>query len=148
MNLIDQIREDLKEALKAKDGTKVSVLRFLLAGIGNREIDKREPLNEEEILAEVASSVKRHRESIEAFKNGGRQDLVDKEEAELTILLQYLPEQLPDGEVRRIAEEVIHLVGAASPGDIGKVMKELMPRIKGRAEGRTVNEIVRELLSS
>jgi len=148
LNLIDQIREDLKEALKAKDGTKVSVLRFLLAGIGNREIDKREPLNEEEILAEVASSVKRHRESIEAFKNGGRQDLVDKEEAELTILLQYLPEQLPDGEVRRIAEEVIHLVGAASPGDIGKVMKELMPRIKGRAEGRTVNEIVRELLSS
>ena len=148
MNLIDQIREDLKEALKAKDGIRVSVLRFLLAGIRNREIDKREPLNEEEILAEIASSVKRRRESIEAFKNGGRQDLVDKEEAELTILSQYLPEQIPDEEVRRIAREVIQAVGAASPSDIGKVMKELMPRVKGRAEGRTVNEIVRELLSS
>ncbi len=148
MNLIDQILEDLKEALKAKDGTRVSVLRFLLAGIRNREIDKRKPLDEEEILEEIASSVKRRRESIEAFKSGGRQDLVNKEEAELTILSQYLPEQLPADEVRRIAQEVIQTVGAVSPGDIGKVMKEMMPRVKGRAEGRTVNEIVRELLSS
>ena len=103
MKLIDQIREDLKRALKAKDGTKVSVLRFLLSGIGNREIDKREPLSEEEVLAEVASSVKRHRESIDAFREGGRQDLVEKEEAELAILSEYLPEQLPDEEVLQIA---------------------------------------------
>jgi len=147
VDLIGRIREDLKVALKAKDGTRVSVLRFLLAGIGNREIDKREPLSEEEILSEITSSVKRRRESIQAFREGGRQDLVEKEEAQLAILSEYLPEQLPDEEVRQMAEESIRAVGAGSPGDIGKVMKELMPRVRGRADGRTVNEIVRELLS-
>ncbi|MBN2719818.1 MAG: GatB/YqeY domain-containing protein [Proteobacteria bacterium] len=147
MDLIGRIREDLKGALKAKDGKRVSVLRFLLAGIGNREIDKREPLSEEEVLSEITSSVKRRRESIQAFRDGDRQDLVEKEEAELAILSEYLPEQLPDEEIRRMAEEAILAAGAGSPGDIGKVMKELMPRIRGRADGRTVNEIVRELLS-
>lgn len=147
MDLIDRIREDLKRALKAKDGTKVSVLRFLLSGIGNREIEKKGPLSEDEVLAEVASSARRRRESIEAFREGGRQDLVDKEEAELTILSGYLPEGLPEDRIRSMAEEVIQRVGAASPGDIGKVMKELMPLVRGRAEGRVVNEIVRDLLS-
>jgi len=147
VDLIGRIREDLKGALKAKDGKRVSVLRFLLAGIGNREIDKREPLSEEEVLSEITSSVKRRRESIQAFRDGDRQDLVEKEEAELAILSEYLPEQLPDEEIRRMAEEAILAAGAGSPGDIGKVMKELMPRIRGRADGRTVNEIVRELLS-
>ena len=147
MNLIDQIREGLKEALKAKDGTRVSVLRLLLAGIKNREIDKREPLNEEEILAEVASSVKRRRESIEAFKNGGRQDLADKEEAELKILSGYLPPQLSGEEIKEILANVIEELSASGPKDLGRVMKSAMPKLAGRADGREVNQLARELLS-
>lgn len=147
MNLIHQIQEDLKGSLKAKDGTRVSVLRFLLAALKNREIEKKEALSEEEILAEIVSSAKRRRESIEAFRDGERQDLVEKEETELAILAEYLPEQMSQEEVRRIALEVIGKVGAGSLADIGKVMKELMPRVQGRADGKAVNQIVRDLLT-
>ena len=147
MKLIEKIQDDLKRSLKAKDGTRVSVLRFLLASIKNREIQKREPLNEEEILAEITSSAKRRRESIEAFKEGERQDLVAREEAELAILSEYLPEQMTEEEVRRVAEEVIRSISAQSPADIGAVMKDLMPRIRGRADGKVVNQIVREILT-
>jgi len=148
LKLIDQIQEDLKRSLKAKDGTRVSVLRFLLAGVKNREIEKKEALSEEELLVEITSSAKRRRESIEAFEDGGRQDLVKKEEAELAILTEYLPEQMPPEEVRRIAQEVIRTVGAGSLAEIGKVMKELMPMVQGRADGKIVNQIVRDLLTS
>ena len=147
MKLIDQIQEDLNRSLKAKDGTRVSVLRFLLAGVKNREIEKKEALSEEEFLAEITSSAKRRRESIEAFGDGGRQDLVEKEEAELAILTEYLPEQMPPEEVRRIAQEVIRTVGVGSLAEIGKVMKELMPMVQGRADGKIVNQIVRDLLT-
>ncbi len=147
MTLIDQIQEDLKRSLKAKDGTRVSVLRLLLAAIKNREIEKKGTLSDEEVLAEIVSSAKRRRESIEAFRNGERQDLVDKEEAELAILAEYLPEQMPDEDVRRVALEIVKRVGAGSLADIGKVMKELMPLVQGRADGKTVNRIVRDLLA-
>lgn len=146
MKLLDRIQEDLRKSLKAKDGTRVSVLRFLLAAVKNREIEKKDPLSDDEILAEIASSAKRRRESIEAFRDGGRQDLVNKEEAELAILAEYLPEQMSADEVRQVAEEVIKAVNARSPADIGNVMKELMPRVRGKADGKIVNQIVREIL--
>jgi hypothetical protein len=133
--------------MKAKDGTRVSVLRLLLASIKNREIEKKEALDEEEILAEIASAAKRRNESLEAFREGERQDLVEKEEAELVILEEYLPEQMPEEEVRRTVQDVVDEVGAESPSDLGKVMKELMPRLKGKADGKMVNQIVREILS-
>ncbi len=133
--------------MKAKDGTRVSVLRLLLASIKNREIEKKEALDEEEILAEIASAAKRRKESLEAFREGERQDLVEKEEAELVILEEYLPEQMPEEEVRRTVQDVVDEVGAESPSDLGKVMKELMPRLKGKADGKMVNQIVREILS-
>jgi uncharacterized protein YqeY len=147
LKLIDQIQEDLKRSMKAKDGTRVSVLRFLLSSIQNREIEKKEALDDDEVLAEISSSAKRRRESIEAFKEGDRADLVEKEEAELAILQEYLPEQLSPDEIRGVVEEVVKAVGAASASDLGKVMKELMPRLRGRADGKLVNEIVRQVLS-
>ncbi len=133
--------------MKAKDGTRVSVLRLLLASIKNREIEKKEALTDEEVLAEIASAAKRRKESLEAFREGERQDLVEKEEAELVILEEYLPEQISEEEVRRTVQDVVAEVGAQSPSDLGKVMKELMPRLKGKADGKMVNQIVREILS-
>jgi len=146
LKLLEQIQEDLKRSLKAKDGTRVSVLRFLLAAVKNREIEKKDTLSDDELLAEIASSAKRRRESIEAFKDGGRQDLVDKEEAELAILAEYLPEQMSSDDVRLVAQEVINTLNARSPAEIGAVMKELMPRVRGKADGKVVNQIVREIL--
>ena len=134
--------------MKAKDGMRVSVLRLLLASIKNREIDKKEALTDDEVLAEITSAAKRRKESLEAFREGERQDLVDKEEAELVILEEYLPEQMPEEEVRRTVQDVVAEVGAQSPSDLGKVMKELMPRLKGKADGKMVNQIVQEILSA
>lgn len=147
MKLIEQIQEDLKRSMKAKDGNRVSVLRFLLSSIQNREIAKKDALDDDEILAEITSAAKKRRESMEAFKEGERMDLVEKEEAELAILQEYLPEQLSPDEIRSMVQEVVQSTGAISASDIGKVMKELMPQVRGKADGKLVNEIVREVLS-
>ncbi len=147
MKLIEQIQEDLKRSMKAKDGNRVSVLRLLLSSIRNREIEKRDVLDDDEVLAEITSSAKRRRESMEAFKDGDRMDLVEKEEAELAILQEYLPEQLSPDEIRNVVQEVVEAVSATTASDLGKVMKELMPRLGGKADGKLVNEIVREILS-
>jgi len=147
LKLQKKIQEDIKVSMKAKDGTRVSVLRFLLAAIQNREIELRDPLDDEQILQEVVSSAKKRRESIEAFREADRKDLVIKEETELAILEEYLPEQLSSDEVRKIVKEVVLSVGASSPADMGQVMKEVMPRVRGQAEGKMVNQIVREILS-
>jgi len=147
LKLQKKIQEDIKVSMKAKDGTRVSVLRFLRAAIQNREIELRDPLDDEQILQEVVSSAKKRRESIEAFREADRKDLVIKEETELAILEEYLPEQLSSDEVRKIVKEVVLSVGASSPADMGQVMKEVMPRVRGQAEGKMVNQIVREILS-
>jgi uncharacterized protein YqeY len=147
LKLIEQIQEDLKRSMKAKDGNRVSVLRFLMSSIRNREIEKKDALDDKEVLAEITSSAKRRRESMEAFKEGGREDLVKKEEAELAVLQEYLPEQLSPEEIRSVVREVVEAVDAASASDLGKVMKELMPKLRGKADGKLVNEIVREVLS-
>jgi uncharacterized protein YqeY len=147
LKLIEQIQEDLKRSMKAKDGNRVSVLRLLLSSIRNREIEKRDVLDDDEVLAEITSSAKRRRESMEAFKEGDRMDLVEKEEAELVILQEYLPELLSPDEIRNVVQEVVEAVSATTASDLGKVMKELMPRLGGKADGKLVNEIVREVLS-
>ena len=147
MKLIDKIQEDLKRSMKAKDGNRVSVLRFLLSAIRNREIEKKDDLSDEEVLAEITSSAKRRQESMKAFQEGDRMDLVEKEEGELAILQEYLPEQLSPEEIRGVVQDVIEEIGATTASDLGKVMKELMPRLRGKADGKLVNEIVREVLS-
>lgn len=147
MKLLERLQEDLKNSMKAKDGTRVSVLRFLLAAVKNREIANKGPLEDEQVLQEITSSAKRRRESIDAFKEAGRQDLVEKEEAELAILNDYLPEQMSEEDLRSLIQEVITANGASSMADLGAVMKQVMPRISGQADGKLVNQIVREILS-
>jgi uncharacterized protein YqeY len=141
-----KVFDDLKQAMKSGDTIKRDTLRMLISSVNNAEIAKQADLEESDILGVISKEVKRHQESIEAFKKGNRADLVAKEEAELAILESYLPKQLSREEVITAAKEVIAAVGAQGMGDKGKVMKELMPKLKGRADGKEINEAVTELL--
>ena len=147
MSLKEQFSADLKEAMRQRDALRRDVLRMALAAFQNAEIASGAALDEDAALAVVAKQAKQRRESIEEFRKGGRQDLVDKEEAELAILATYLPQQVTREEVTAAAREVIEETGASGPSDLGKVMPVLMKRFSGRADGREVNEVVRELLA-
>jgi len=144
--LKETLNEDLKTSLKAGEKLKLSTIRMLLSEIKNAEIAKRGELTDEELLAVAAREARKRNEAIEEFSKGGRQDLVDKETYELSVLEQYLPEQMPEDEVRRIVAETIEEVGASTPADLGKVMGSLMPKVKGKADGKKVNQLVREML--
>ena len=146
-NLKEKLEADLWQAMKDRDNVKRSVLRLLLAAIKNAEIAKRGSLDNPDILGIVAREVKQRNESIEAFKQGDRQDLVAQEEAEMAILKEYLPRQLSREEVIVEARQVIEEVGAQGPRDKGKVMSRIMAQLKGKADGREINEIVTELLN-
>jgi len=148
MALKDSIREALKEALKRQQRTEVSTLRLLLSEIKYAEIALQKPADDNKVLDVVAREVKRRRESIEAFKLGNRSDLVAQEEAELAVLMGYLPEQMSREEVIAAAQQVIDAVGAKGLGDKGKVMSQLMPQLKGKADGKEVSEIVTEILAT
>ena len=148
MALGNKIREDLKEALKQQDKTQISTLRLLLSEIKNAEITQQKPLDDNKILDVITREVKKHRESIEAFKRGKRNDLVAQEEAELNILMNYLPTQMGHEEIIASARQVVDTVGARGPKDKGKVMSQLMPQLKGKADGKEVSDIVSELLAS
>lgn len=148
MALLQKLRDDLKQALRNKDGLRVSVLRLVIADINNAEIAKGAPLDDAGILSLVAKQAKQHRESIDAFSKGNRFDLVAKEKAELAVLLEYLPRLMSREEIVAAARQVIEELGARGPGDKGKVMSKLMAQLKGKAEGREVNEVVSELLAS
>jgi uncharacterized protein YqeY len=141
-----KITDDLKQAMKSSDTVRRDTLRLLLSAVKNAEGAKLAPLDEGEILSVISKDVKRHQESIDAFKKGNRADLVAKEEAEMAILQTYLPKQLSRDEIVAAAKEVIGLVGAKGPGDKGKVMQQLMPQLKGKADGKAINDVVTELL--
>jgi len=141
-----KIQEDLKTAVKAQDKTRVSTLRMVLNALKNAELEEREELSDEKELAVVASYARRIRESIEEFTKAGRADLVAKENADLAVVLSYLPEQMSDEEIRREAARVIADIGAATPRDMGRVMGEMMKRFKGKVDGAAVNRVVSELL--
>ena len=147
-NLKQKIETDLRQALRAKDNVRRSVIRLLMAAIKNTEIAQQSALGDADILGVIAKEVKQRHESIEAFKQGNRPDLVAKEEAELAVLQEYLPEPATQEEITAEARRVIAEVGAQGPHDKGKVMPQLITKFKGRAGGREVNEIVTELLSS
>ena len=142
----DKLADDLKQAMKTGDKPCVEVLRLLRAAVKNAEIAQQKPLEDPDVFAVIAKGAKQRRESIAEFQKGNRPDLVAKEEAELSILLEYLPQQMPRDEIITAARQVIEEVGARGPGDKGKVMQKLMPQLKGRAEGRDINEVVTELL--
>jgi len=146
-DLKQKLNDDLKHSLKSGNKLECSVLRMLLSAIHYAEIDKRAPLDDSEIIGVIAKDAKQHRESILAFQQGNRQDLVDKETAELAIIEKYLPEQMSRDEIVAAARKVIEEVGAQGPRDKGKVMGKLMPQLKGKAEGQIINDVVNELLS-
>lgn len=146
MDLKERLGEEYKRAMKARDRLTVSTIRMLQSEIRNAEIAKRDDLDDGELLAVVSREARKRREAIEEFEKAGRQDLVDREKAELSVVQRYMPEQLSADEIRRLAAEAIEEAGASSPGDMGKVMGKLMPRLKGRADGRQVNQMVREML--
>ncbi len=146
-NLKQKLETDLKQAIRAKDNVRRSVIRLAMAAIQNREIAKRADLDDTDILGVIAKEVKQRHESIEAFKQGNRPDLVAQEEAELAILQEYLPPQMTREEIIAEARQVITEVGAQGPGDKGKVMSRIIPQLKGRADGREINAVVTELLS-
>jgi uncharacterized protein YqeY len=148
MALKDSIQEALKGALKRQQRVEVSTLRLLLSEIKYAEIAQQKPADDNKVLDVVTKEIKRRRESIEAFKKGNRSDLVAQEEAELAILLSYLPEQMSREEIVAAAQRVVDAVGAKGPSDRGKVMAQLMPQVKGKADGKEVSEIVSELLAA
>ncbi len=162
MTLKEKISQDFKEAFKAREEARVSVLRMLNAAIKNKEVEKRmklasqgvavaemeiqSQLQDEEVLAVLASEVKRRKDSVKQYTDGGRPELAAGEEAEIKILSAYLPEEMKEEEIRKIVQESIKESGASSIHDLGKVMKILMPRVKGKADGNLVNQIVKEEL--
>ena len=147
MDLKTRLGEDFKQALRSGDKLRVSVIRLLTALIKNREVEKRGPLTDAEVLQAIVASCKQRQEAIEPYRQGGRQDLVDKESAELEILQSYLPKPLTSEELHAMVLEAIREVQATSPREMGKVMGVLMPRVTGRADGKMVNTLVREALS-
>ena len=148
MALSEKIRTDLEQALRQRDKTRCSVLRLVLASMKNTEIAQQKTLDDQGVLGVIVKEAKQRKESIEAFEKGNRQDLADKEKAELAILTEYLPKQMSHDDIVAAARKIIEEVGATGPGDKGKVMSQLMPQMKGRAEGQEVNAVVSELLSS
>ena len=144
--LQERLMADLKEAMKSGDKTRLSVVRMARAAIKNAEIAKGNPLDDAGVIDVLSKEAKQHRESIAEFSKANRQDMVAGEEAELAVILEYLPQQMSREEVVTIARQVIEEVGAQGPRDKGRVMSKLMPQLKGKAEGRLINEIVTQLL--
>ena len=147
-DLKQKLSDDLKDAMRSGDKVKRSAMRLLLSAIHNAEIARQADLEDADIFGVIAKEIRMRQESIEAFKQGNRQDLVAQEEAELAVLQEYLPEQMTREEVEAAARQVIAEVGAQGAGDKGKVMPKLIAQLKGRADGREINAVVSELLAS
>jgi uncharacterized protein YqeY len=148
MELKAEIQEAVKSAMKGGDTLTLSTLRFLLSAVHNEEIKLRRELTTEEIQKAIATLAKQRNESIVSFREGGREELAQKEEAELAILQKYLPQALTEEQLRSLIQESIGEVGAKGVGDLGRVMKQVMPKVSGRSDGKRVNELAKELLSS
>ncbi len=147
MGLKDQIPEDLKNALRNKNTLELSVLRMLQSALKNREIDnKKETLSDEDVIGVVGAEIKKRRDAVKEFEKVNRADAADQEKAEIDILMKYMPQQMNEDEIRAVVTSAIEETNAESMKDIGNVMKVLMPRVKGKADGSVVNKIVREML--
>lgn len=148
MSLREDILQEQKIAMKARNADKLSVLRMLWSAIKNLEIEKQHELSDEEIQSVVSKQVKQLKDSQKDFDLGGRQDLVDSAQREIEILQYYLPTQLAEDDIKKVIREVISEIGASSPADIGKVMATAMGRLKGQADGSLVRELTQDILSS
>ena len=139
MSIQSRMQEDIKQAMRARDVLRRSVLRYLRSEIHNAEIAQQKELDDEGVLAVLSRQAQQRRDSIEAYEGANRQDLVDRERGELAIILEYLPQQLTRAEIHSFVEQAIAETGASGPADMGKVMGKLMPQVRGRAEGRDVS---------
>lgn len=144
--LIDQLKSELNVALKEKNETKVSTLRFLISALNNKFIELQRELTDEDVLGVIAKQVKERKESITAYSAAGRNELAQKEEAEMAILSTYLPQQLSADEVEKTVDEVIFETKASGPADFGKVMGAVMAKLKGQTDGNIVSELVKKKL--
>ncbi len=147
MSLKEQLANDMKEAMKAKEKERLAVIRMVRGAIKQQEIDNKVELDDEAVIAVISKEVKMRKDSIADFEKGGRYDLVAQNEAEIAFLMPYLPQQLSEDEVRALVKEAVETTGASSPKDMGKVMGALMPKVKGRADGKMVNTLVKEALN-
>jgi len=149
MSLKEQLTEDMKTAMKAKEEGKqrLSVIRMVRSALRQVEIDGKKELDDNGVIDIISKEVKMRKDSIEEFKKGDREDLVAQVEAEIVVLMSYLPVQLSEDELRSLVKEAVTTSGASSQKEMGKVMALLMPKVKGRADGKLVNTIVREMLN-
>lgn len=146
MSLIEQLQEDMKQAMKARDEIRLSTIRLLRSSVSYARIDKGVELTDDEVLEVLSREAKKRRESVEAAEKVGREDVAQRESAELKIVEAYLPKQMDEGEIEAIVREVVAEVGATDMKDKGKVMGPLMQRIKGKADGRLANSVVEKVL--
>lgn len=146
MDIKEQLQVDVADAMRSGDSEKRNTLRLLLAAIKQAEVDGQKTLDDAGVQSVLMKQAKQRRESIADYEQAGRMDLADQEKAELVIIESYLPQQMSRDQIVDIASKTISDLGATSPKDMGKVMGRLMPALKGQADGRMVNEVVRELL--
>jgi uncharacterized protein YqeY len=146
MALAEKIRADMQQALRNREQDRLSLLRLLLSAFNYYEIEKQLKIDDNGVIEVLSREAKKRRESIEAFEKGNRQDLVDKEKAELALITAYMPQQLTPAEISAAAVKIIQQVGAKGPSDKGRVMSQLVPLTRGRAEGKAVSDIVNDLL--
>lgn len=147
MPLQDRLVEDIKDAMRQRDELRRTTLRMIRSAIQYEEIAKQEPLDDPGVVDILSRMVRQHQESITEFQRGNRPEMVEREEAELAIVRSYLPEQLSSDDIAELARKIIADVGAAGPGDMGKVMGQLMPQVRGKADGGEVSRVVTELLA-
>jgi uncharacterized protein YqeY len=147
VTILERLQKDMVTAAKAREAERLGVIRFVRSRAKNREIELKRELKDEDVVEVLASIAKQHRESIEQFAEGGRDELVAAEKRKLAIVAEYLPEQLSDAELSDIVNEVIADTGASGPRDMGAVMKAIMPRVKGRADGSAVKSLVQSRLA-
>jgi uncharacterized protein YqeY len=139
---MEQMKADMKTAMKAKDKERLGTIRMLISSLNNAQIDARGELSEDDIIGVLSTEAKKRREAAQAYRDGGRDELAEKEEAELEVVEHYLPKQLTDDEIAALVDEVIEQTGASTKADMGKVMGPMMGKVKGRADGSKVKDIV------
>lgn len=147
MSLKDKLNESMKTAMKARDALRLSAVRMVLSMVKNREIDQKKELNDQDVIEVISTLVKQRRESIRMYREGNRSDLVEKEEAELEVLLGFLPAQLSSAEIAVLVDRIISETGAQGARDMGRVMKALTPLTAGKADGKTVSDTVKQKLA-
>ena len=148
MSLFNQINEDIKTSMKNKDSFKLSVIRMVKGAMQLEVINKKRDLNDDEVIAIVAKQIKMRKDSIEEFKKASRDDLVEKTQKEVDILETYMPEQLSEEEINKVIEEVFEIVKPTSPKDMGMIMREISPKVKGKADMGLVNKLIKEKLNN